>query len=296
MKNKLNILIAIVILFIADITSIIDALASLNLFGLYQSSIHVWINILLIILFTITICSIVFKWEKYLSYSWFFVILAVIYPWYFYTFNGFQEESITKFLLEYIAVIFSGLSIIAVIYTLYLQRQQLTDQKQQLEHSNVIASCMYDAEVLKLINEFLSKDMAVCDLCNNLRDKMVYDKDKTIKDLQFAFLRQIKDDYNSNAEWRKFKDTEAYKEYAAFTRLARYFDMISHYKLSENTAQALHFYYIWWRSFIIDVRNVFIETYDNTKKEDRQLSFMPNWIHMTNSLDAEFLKNDCPLE
>ncbi len=207
----------------------------------------------------------------------------------FYTHYGYGETSVTKFTVEVFAVFFSGLSIIYVVQTLRLQ-------KKQLEDSNAIDQRSYDAEVMKIIDKFFSPELAECrGICGGLRDKLMYDKENTEQALRFAFERQIRDDYHSNKEWMRFKDTQEYKDYAAFTRFVRYFDLITNYDLSSRTAHAIHFYYVWWRSFIVEVKDIFVDVYASIPPNDRQLSFLPNWVEMTERMDTQLSKHNLPL-
>ena len=246
------------------------------------------IGIFLLVAFAVAIWS--KHWTRYTG----FVTTAIMFVlccalWYYYNY-GFVEGSVTKFAVEFFAVLFSGVSIIFVIETLYLQKKQLKD-------SNDIAARTYDAEVMRIIDEFFSPELADCrNTCGTLREKLIYDKETTVKNLKFAFERQILDDYNACQEWRDFKKTVAYKEYAAFTRLIRYFDLISFYHLSERTSQAVHFYYVWWRSFFYEVKEIFISVNNSIPANKRQLSFLPNWVFALERLDNELRKYNLPLK
>ena len=72
--------------------------------------------------------------------------------------------------------------------------------------------------------------------------------------------------------------------------------MISLYPLSKTTANAIHFYYVWWRSFLIEMTNIYNETLKSTNFKDRHLSFAPNWVHTTERLDEKLKSFELPLE
>lgn len=201
-----------------------------------------------------------------------------------------KSSELTSMAIDYCAIIASAISIIFVAITLVLQREQLN-------RSNDMNAQMIDNQVLSVIDKFLAPDMLVVrDKASQLRDNLRFDKDKTVEGLVFAFERQIRDDYYKNSEWGKFKESDSYMHYAAFTRLMRFFDMISLYKLSDTTAKSVHFYYVWWRSFMVDVKDLFVEVWESIPEDERQLSFMPNWVYTIDRLDKQLLDHKLPLE
>ncbi len=228
--------------------------------------------------------------RKLIDGAWLAVILICIAPLCASDYFCYRDHHITKFIIDYCTIIASTISIIFVIYTLMLQRKQLNE-------SNSLTRQIRDNDVLKIINEFLSPEIQIYrDRSSSLRDKLRFDKEATIAGLKFAFERQIRDDYYNNEEWRKFKSTTLYEEYAAFTRLMRFFDMISHAPLSETTAQSIHFYYVWWSSFLIEVTQIFNEVWEDIPPKKRHLSFKPNWVTTTDRLNRKLTMFNLPLQ
>jgi len=228
--------------------------------------------------------------RKLIDIFWFIIIALGAAPLCAYAFFFFDTHHITKFIIDYCAVIASTISIIFVIYNLVLQRRQLNE-------SNSLTRQMRDNDVLKIINEFLSPEMQIYrDRSSSLRDKLRFNKNSTIAGLKFAFERQIRDDYYNNKKWRMFKNTPLYQEYAAFTRLMRFFDMISHAPLSETTARSIHFYYVWWSSFITEVTQIFNEVWEDVPPSKRHLSFKPNWVATAERLECKLTSFGLPLQ
>lgn len=175
--------------------------------------------------------------------------------------------------------------------TLYFQRKQLEDGKQ-------LGIWTYNAQVLRLIDEFLSAQMQMHrDKCSELWDNLKGGRSETVEGLRFAFERQIRDDAcEAGEEWARFKSGEIYGQYASFIRLSRYFDMISFYTLDSQTSEALHFYYVWWRGFLIQVRDIFTGVWESVPPQERRLSFVPGWVGMPERLDRQFKTCGLPLE
>lgn len=223
------------------------------------------------------------------------VILLLIFPFcVFDVMSGVTAENvrreITSMSIDYCAIIASAVSVLFVVITLVLQRKQLKE-------SNKMTQQMIDNQVLEIIDKFLSSEMLeVRNTASELRDCLRYNTKTTTSQLVFAFERQIRDDYYKNTAWLKFKTTKAYEQYAAFTRLMRFFDMISHYELSSKTAVSIHFYYVWWRDFMIAVKDIFEKTWDSIPESQRHLSFKPNWIDTFRRLDDQLKKFGLKLE
>ncbi|MDE6446400.1 MAG: hypothetical protein K2L06_06015 [Alistipes sp.] len=228
--------------------------------------------------------------QKLIDGAWLAVIVLCIAPLCASDCFCYKDHHITKFIIDYCTIIASTISIIFVIYTLILQRKQLSE-------SNSLTRQMRDNEVLKIIDEFLSPEIQIYrNRSSSLRDKLRFDKEATIAGLKFAFERQIRDDYYNSKEWKKFKKTPLYEEYAAFTRLMRFFDMISHAPLSETTAQSIHFYYVWWSSFLIEVTQIFNDVWEDVPSSKRYPSFKPNWVATTERLNAKLASFGLPLQ
>lgn len=135
------------------------------------------------------------------------------------------------------------------------------------------------------------------DKCSELWDNLKGGRPETVEGLRFAFERQIRDDAcEAGEEWARFKSGEIYGQYASFIRLSRYFDMISFYTLDGQTSEALHFYYVWWRGFLIQVRDIFTGVWESVPPQERRLSFVPGWVGMPERLDRQFKTCGLPLE
>lgn len=228
------------------------------------------------------------------------IIVTVLVP----LFLGNQlgwKPNIPEFSIQYIGVVISSISIIIVAITLAIQYSEISLQRKQLEelnHSNnknfKISENSYDSNVLNLIeNLFLSKEMEeVREKCFHLREKIKRDDEVFLK-IKEIYKMQISDNWNLNPISAKIKKDELFNYYLAFERLARYFDTISNYELSNVTSSAIHFYYVWWRGLIKQMQNCFLEA--NEECDTKYLSFLPNWVTMPDRLDKQLLKFNLPL-
>ncbi len=228
------------------------------------------------------------------------ILLLLLTPWcIFDIYNKGQAQcTMTDFVIEYCAIFASAISIIFVVITLALQRKQLKD-------SNELTIQMRDNQVLEIINEFLSPELTnVRNKSSKLRDSLITSVNPTVvnltkDDLKYIFERQIKDDecnLAADPKWISIQAKPIFAQYIAFMRLMRFFDMISLYPLSETTANAIHFYYVWWRSFLIEMTNIYKETWNKITVNDRHLSFAPNWVNTTERLDEKLKSFKLPLE
>ena len=71
--------------------------------------------------------------------------------------------------------------------------------------------------------------------------------------------------------------------------------MLSHYKISAETAYAIHFYYVWWRSFFIEMIECFKNAADEIPEQEQHLHFLPDWCYLVNRLDKQMEKYKLPL-
>lgn len=225
----------------------------------------------------------------------------------YHTFNAPElvpQASPVEFWIGYIGIILSFISIVFVVITIGVQILQLRDQRRSMmevsESSNrsfTIAQADYDAYVLRLIEKFLSPEMGTCrQRCWLLRQELLQAREKTIEKMSMLFNMQITDQWGTREEYENLQKTNEFKDYAEFTKLIRFFDMMSHYRISKDTAYAVHFYYSWWRSFMVEMISCFTHTYYSIPKKDRQLSFMPGWNKMIERMDAHMSKYQLPIE
>lgn len=202
-----------------------------------------------------------------------------------------------EFWVGFSGVLLSFVSIVMVIVTLVFQLYQLKLQSKSLDQvseSNKenfqIAQSDYNAYVLKLVETFLSSDMAQCrQVCWNLREELKHNENK-LREIQKLFVLQIKDNWGTREEYAQLQKTDLFVDYAQFTKLIRYFDMMSHYKITEETAFAIHFYYVWWRSFFIQMIDCFMEAFNNIDPSQRHMTFPPDWCSLINRMDKQMKK------
>ena len=188
--------------------------------------------------------------------------------------------------IEYIALVVSGCSCAAVAITLFTQGNQLKNS-QRIEQQS------YDNQILTLIDQLSPETKKKCTELKEILQDEAY-ASETIKGLKFAFERQIRDDYYTNSTYKQFReDNINYQYYVAFTQFVRYFEKLSYYDLNEHTGPALHFYYIWWREFLMEVIYYFNETLNEVVESDPDIYpilIIPGWITLCKDMDDKFKK------
>ncbi len=213
------------------------------------------------------------------------------------------NPSPVEFWIGYSGIILTFLSIIFVIITLGVQIHQVGIQRKSIKDvsdSNIknfeIAQSNYDAHVLKLIEYFLSPEMGCCrQRCWLLRQEAMKEGSRVYAEMSSIFKMQITDDWGSRDEYARLQQTELFKDYAEFTKLIRFFDMMSRYNISEQSAIAIHFYYAWWRSFFKSMTDCFKKTFQNIDSNERHLSFMPDWHDVVERMDLVMHKYNLPI-
>lgn len=215
------------------------------------------------------------------------------------------RPSVPEFSIQYLGVFMSSVSLVTVTITLILQHQEMKIQRKQLELLNFsnqesikMSRDTYDSTVLNLVNILLSNDMASTRrTAETLREDLKCDQTERIRnELKQVFIKQITDNWGDQGEYELLMRTRIFLQFADFTKLSRYFDMISHYELSETTARAIHFYYVWWRSFFIEVKDIFNDAQQEVLLSSESginrsfLSFPPNWVTMIDRMDRHMNK------
>lgn len=208
-----------------------------------------------------------------------------------------------EFWVGFSGVMLSFVSIVMVILTVLFQLHQLKLQNKSLDQvaeSNKenfhIAQSDYNAYVLKLVETFLSTEMDTCrQVCWLLREELKHDEGK-LGEIKKLFIMQIRDDWGTREEYALLQKTDLFNDYAQFTKLIRYFDMMSHYKITKETAYAIHFYYVWWRSFFVQMIDCFMDAFDNLDPSERHMTFPPDWCSLVSRMDAQMINYDLSLE
>lgn len=223
--------------------------------------------------------------------TWIVVLTITLVPWGIFDICEHRfDTALLKFIVDYCAVLASTFSIIFVCYTLKLQRQQLQD-------SNRLTEQMRDKEILQLIDTFLSPEMtAYKEKCTALKEKLHLHRTHTTDMLLYAFERSICDDCHADPYWSGFRASTGYAEYTAFIRLARFFNLISQAPLSKTTAHAVHYYYIWWRPFLLQVGTIYQQAWARTEPSRRYISVQAGWIEACDRLDKIMKRYNWPVE
>lgn len=242
---------------------------------------HIKIILALVAIFIVTSISVYFTYRTYsigLSHSFF------VYE------DNVEHPSEATFWLGYTGIILSFISIITVIVTLIVQLRELELQKISLEDNYKISEDTYNAYILKLVEKFLGPEMSECrKTCWLLRSDIKVSKTKLEK-MKKLFIMQIKDNWGTRAEYQKLQSTVAFGEYAMFTKLIRFFDMLSHYRITKETAYAIHFYYVWWRGFFIEMIDCYNQAKASISSQEIYMTVDPSWIDLVERMDMQMIK------
>lgn len=207
-----------------------------------------------------------------------------------------EHPSEATFWLSFTGIILSFFSIFTVIITLVLQIRELDLQKDSLEDNYRISEDSYNAYVLELIEKFLGPEMAKCrQTCWLLRQQLKTSPEE-IKKMYDLFVMQVRDEWGTRQEYEELQKTDAFIDYARFTKLIRFFDMLSHYNITKETAYAIHFYYVWWRSFFIKMIDCYKQAEESVPIEERNLKISPSWCTLIERMDAQIIKQGLGIE
>jgi hypothetical protein len=214
-----------------------------------------------------------------------------------------ENPAPVEFWIGFSGILLSFISIVMVIFTLVTQLYQLKLQQvslDQIAESNTenyqIAQSDYNAYILQLVEKFLGPEMAKSrEICWLLREELKHNPNK-LEEIKEIFVKQIKDDWGTREEYAQLQKTQLFIDYAQFTKLIRFFDVMSHYRITEETAYAIHFYYVWWRSFFKQMIDCFMVAYNSVDASKRHMSFPPDWCSLIGRMDAQMIRYNLSIE
>ena len=201
------------------------------------------------------------------------LIAVLVFPIYLGLQFG-QLPSITEYWLQYLSIFLSSFSFVAVLITIWLQYKESKKQQVQIEKNFEFAQQNYNSQVLNKIHYFMSEDMEKCRSgCWILWSKIKTDKN-TKKDLQNLFKKVLTNDWGDEKEANETFNSELWANFSCFYKLARYFDVLSHFKYDSLTANSIHYYYVFYRPLFVEMINMYNKTYE-TIKENKLFHLKP---------------------
>lgn len=199
----------------------------------------------------------------------------------------------TEYSIQYISVFLSSFSFGAVILTLWKQHKDEKQQQEQIRKNFEFAQHNYESQILDKIHFFTSDSMSKCrgGACR-LWFQIESDPSLRKKVLDY-FIMTIT---NTEGDNEGIEEEQFYKDFCAFFKLIRYFNVMSFYAFNEITANAVHYYYVYYRSFFKDMIDIYNEACDSIDKKKQVTTVRENWIYLVEKMDAIMIQNNLPLE
>lgn len=225
-------------------------------------------------------------------------VAASMTPLYLGTIEGWTPDK-PQFFVQYCGVFVNSISLATVAITLIFQHKQMKLQGEQLDqlnksndHNFKMAEDTYDSLVLGLVRELQSSSTEQMRKEASLfREYLRSNTNK--KRLEEIFEYVILDSWGTVEEYEKILEDEVYQQFHAFTSLSRLFDTISYYEFNKVTIQSIHFYYTWWRESFLIYNQIYYKVYNRI--DNKRLSFIPNWVTMTDRMDEKIRQFNLPL-
>lgn len=232
-----------------------------------------------------------FKTTTILSVIAFFLILILI-PLLVGLKYGLKPNE-TEYSIQYISVFLSSFSFGAVILTLWKQHKDEKQQQEQIKKNFEFAQHNYESQILDKIHFFTSDSMSKC-RGGACRLWFQIESDPTLrKKVMDYFIMTIT---NTEGDNDGIENEEFYKDFCAFFKLIRYFNVMSFYAFNEITANAVHYYYVYYRSFFKDMIDIYNEACDSIDKKKQVTTVRENWIYLVEKMDNIMIQNNLPLE
>lgn len=201
--------------------------------------------------------------------------------------------NMSEYLLETVSIILSGISFIAVVWTIIQQQKQSKIQQSEIEQNSYFAKQNYDVQVLNHIQYFLSDSMkgsrkTCCLLWAKINTNPGVSDE--LREILYMSLRN----WGTEADAKNMFDKELFNEYAGFNEVVRYFYLMSSYSFSHITARAIHFYYIYYRPLFVYMIGLYNEAYDRFKAEGYDGS-QDGWVNLVENMDNVMTEFKLPL-
>ena len=207
-----------------------------------------------------------------------------------------KMPSVTEYWLQYLSVFLSSFSFAAVLLTLWLQQREEKKQQKQIKMNFDFAQHNYDSQILERINFFTSESMhesrtGACLLWARLEsDKSMH---KTIREY---FEMSLTNNWGNEKAAKKIYNGDLYKYFGDFFKLIRYFNILSFYSFNNLTANAIHYYYIYYRPFFIQMIDIYKEACNSLDlKRDKPIT-RENWVHLIEKFDGIMYENQLSVE
>ena len=199
----------------------------------------------------------------------------------------------TEYSIQYLSVFLSSFSFGAVILPLWKQHKDEKQQQEQIKKNFEFAQHNYESQILDKIHFFTGDSMSKC-RGGACRLWFQIESDPSLrKKVMDYFIMTIT---NTEEENEGIGNEEFYKDFCAFFKLIRYFNVMLFYTFNEITANAVHYYYIYYRSFFKDMIDIYNEACDSIDKKKQVTTVRENWIYLVEKMDAIMIQNNLPLE
>ena len=199
----------------------------------------------------------------------------------------------TEYSIQYVSVFLSSFSFGAVILTLWKQHKDEKQQQEQIKKNFEFAQHNYESQILDKIHFFTSDSMSRC-RSGACRLWFQIESDPSLrKKVMDYYIMTIT---NTEGENEGIENEDFYKDFCAFFKLIRYFNVMSFYAFNEITANAVHYYYVYYRSFFKDMISLYNEACDSIDKNKQVTTVRENWIYLVEKMDAIMIQNNLPLE
>ncbi len=167
--------------------------------------------------------------------------------------------TITEFWLQYVTLLLSTTSFLAVIYTIIQQNNSNKKHDEEIAKEFEFAKQNYDAQILNIIERFGSDDMIRCRQSSDMLFSSL-SNDVDLKYLKTILKCEIYGYKGVEEDLKLAIDTTMYRYYADFLQVTRLFYVLSCYEYDEVTCNAIKYEYDYYRRIFVAVNRIYWET------------------------------------
>lgn len=225
-----------------------------------------------------------------------FIVITIVVITMFPVFVGYiygTKPNITEFCLQYTSILLSSTSFIAVIYTIWKQNNADQEHQVEINQNYEFARQNYDMQILNAIEKFSSESMIECkrscDIILSKRSNSNFMKEfrNVLKDEACGYL-------NSDLCESRTK-SEAYKCFMDFIQITRFFNVLSFYQYNATTANAIQYYYDYYRILFVFAHRLYneiLEELPSDQVKNHKDYFYTQWSNILMRFDEIMKENE----
>lgn len=154
----------------------------------------------------------------------------------------------------------------------------------------------YDSQILEKIHFFTSESMHESRTGACLLWAKLETEESMKQTMHDYFKMSLTNDWGDEKTAKTIYDGDLYKYFGDFFKLIRYFNVLSFYSFNNLTANAIHYYYIYYRPFFLKMIDIYNGACDSLDEQREKPITRESWVHLIEKFDKIMIANNLSIE